>query len=74
MNVNIYSGVDQNGAVTAENGYYDPQTNTIYVSVNAGMSSVNAFAESAILRTASHEITHMIRLPEQSCMLICAIM
>ena len=61
VNVNIYSGVDQNGAVTAENGYYDPQTNTIYVSVNAGMSSVNAFAESAILRTASHEITHMIK-------------
>ena len=61
VNVNIYSGVDQNGTVTAENGYYDPQTNTIYVSVNAGMSSVNAFAESAILRTASHEITHMIK-------------
>ena len=43
-----------------ENGHYDGVTNTLYVSVNAGMQSITDITGSAILKTASHEITHYI--------------
>lgn len=54
------SGVDVTGAFAVENGHYDGVTNTLYVSVNAGMQSITDITGSAILKTASHEITHYI--------------
>ena len=54
------SGVDVTGAFSVENGHYDGVTNTLYVSVNAGMQSITDITGSAILKTASHEITHYI--------------
>lgn len=61
INIEVYSGVDAAGNLSKENGYYDPDTNTIHVAATAGMRSVNAVVDSAILRTAAHEITHQIR-------------
>ena len=60
MNITLMSGVDVTGAFSVENGHYDGVTNTLYVSVNAGMQSITDIAGSAILKTASHEITHYI--------------
>ena len=60
MNITLMSGVDVTGAFSVENGYYDGVTNTLYVSVNAGMQSITDITGSAILKTASHEITHYI--------------
>lgn len=60
MNITLMSGVDATGAFAVENGHYDGVTNTLYVSVNAGMQSITDITGSAILKTASHEITHYI--------------
>ena len=60
MNITLMSGVDVTGAFSVENGHYDGVTNTLYVSVNAGMQSITDITGSAILKTASHEITHYI--------------
>lgn len=60
MNITLMSGVDETGAFAVENGHYDGVTNTLYVSVNAGMQSITDITGSAILKTASHEITHYI--------------
>lgn len=60
MNITLMSGVDATGAFSVENGHYDGVTNTLYVSVNAGMQSITDITGSAILKTASHEITHYI--------------
>ena len=60
MNITLMSGVDETGAFSVENGHYDGVTNTLYVSVNAGMQSITDITGSAILKTASHEITHYI--------------
>ena len=60
INITLMSGVDVTGAFSVENGYYDGVTNTLYVSVNAGMQSITDITGSAILKTASHEITHYI--------------
>ena len=60
MNITLMSGVDVTGAFSVENGYYDGVTNTLYISVNAGMQSITDITGSAILKTASHEITHYI--------------
>ena len=60
MNITLMSGVDVTGEFSVENGHYDGVTNTLYVSVNAGMQSITDITGSAILKTASHEITHYI--------------
>ena len=60
MNITLMSGMDVTGAFSVENGHYDGVTNTLYVSVNAGMQSITDITGSAILKTASHEITHYI--------------
>lgn len=56
QNYVIYSSQPVNGQVTAPNGWYDSAKDTIYVDVNSGN-----IGEQAVLRTASHEITHMLR-------------
>ncbi len=60
INITLMSGVDVTGKFSVENGHYDGVTNTLYVSVNAGMQSITDITGSAILKTASHEITHYI--------------
>ncbi len=60
INVHIMSGINENGELTTENGFYDGDTNTVYVSINAGAQSITDIANTAVLKTASHEITHYI--------------
>ncbi len=52
------SKADAEGNYEAINGWYDRKTNTIHIDVNSGKNRVGDVAEYAILRTASHELTH----------------
>ena len=52
--------LENKGLVRDTNGAYDPNTNTIYLDINAGKYGLN-FGEYAMLRTLSHELTHYIR-------------
>ncbi|MBE5937687.1 MAG: hypothetical protein E7265_06620, partial [Lachnospiraceae bacterium] len=52
----LYRSEAVNGRVTAPNGWYNSETDTIYIDVNSG-----DVGEMAMLRTASHEITHSIK-------------
>lgn len=56
QNIVIYQSEAVNGKVTAPNGWYSKNNDTIYIDINAG-----DVAENAMLRTASHEITHYIK-------------
>lgn len=48
-------------AIENPNGYYDPTTNSIYIDLEAGKTQGGeSMVESAILKTASHELTHYI--------------
>ncbi len=47
---------DQAGRSIGDSGFYDPNTNTIHVDINAGESVV----QDSILFTASHELTHWV--------------
>lgn len=62
MNIALYQSKAVNGRITAPNGWYNKSNDTIYIDVNAG-----DVGENAILRTASHEITHSVKewSPEQ---------
>lgn len=44
-----------------ENGSYNPDTNTIRIDINAGKNKVSDVANYAMLRVASHELTHYIK-------------
>ena len=48
------------------NGFYDPETNSIFIDLQAGQSKGGeTMVESAILKTASHELTHYIEMNTQ---------
>lgn len=48
------------------NGFYDPKTNSIFIDLQAGASrGGETMVESAILKTASHELTHYIEMNSQ---------
>lgn len=53
------SKADASGRRSAENGYYDTETNTIHVDAYAGMTE--GVFDSAFIQTLSHEMTHWIR-------------
>lgn len=56
QNIALYESEAVNGELTAPNGWYDPDTDTIYIDVNSG-----DVGEHAMMRTASHEVTHAIK-------------
>ena len=59
MHMNIVyfeSPTDENGNRVGENGFYDRRSNTVYLDVFAGKGN-----EQAVMRTAAHELTHVIQ-------------
>lgn len=62
VNIEFFqSEANAEGKYTAENGSYDPKTNTIRIDVNAGRNNVRSANNFALLRVAGHELTHYIK-------------
>lgn len=53
------SKANEKGEYTAANGFY--RDGTVYLDINAGKNRVGDMSETAILLTASHELTHFIK-------------
>ena len=53
------SRTNENGEYTAANGFY--RDGTVYLDINAGKNRVGDMSQTAILLTASHELTHFIK-------------
>lgn len=53
------SRADEKGKYTAANGFY--RDGTVYLDINAGKNRVGDMSQTAILLTASHELTHFIK-------------
>lgn len=62
VNIEFFqSEANDEGKYIAENGSYDPKTNTIRIDVNAGRNNVRSANNFALLRVAGHELTHYIK-------------
>lgn len=55
------SKTDDNGNFIDENGRYDTDSNTVYIEVHAGLKNASESMHTALVNTASHELTHFIR-------------
>lgn len=53
------SRANEKGKYTAANGFY--RDGTVYLDINAGKNAVGDMSETAVLLTASHELTHFIQ-------------
>ena len=53
------SRANEKGEYTAANGFY--RDGTVYLDINAGKNAVGDMSETAVLLTASHELTHFIQ-------------
>ena len=53
------SRANEKGEFTAANGFY--RDGTVYLDINAGKNRVGDMSETAVLLTASHELTHFIQ-------------
>lgn len=53
------SRANEKGKYTAANGFY--RDGTVYLDINAGKNRVGDMSETAMLLTASHELTHFIK-------------
>jgi len=53
------STADEDGIRKAENGRYEPKTNTIYIDAYAGLNG--ELVEDAIIPTMAHELTHWMK-------------
>lgn len=53
------SRANEKGKYTAVNGFY--RDGTVYLDINAGKNAVGDLSETAVLLTASHELTHFIQ-------------
>ena len=62
INIVLYRTNAQKGeTLETPNGMFDPSTSTIYLDIDAGANEAGeTMTESAILKTASHELTHYI--------------
>lgn len=58
----LYEGqADASGNITVDNGKFDSATNTIFLDLNSGKNRADqGVVNYAVLRTASHEMTHFI--------------
>lgn len=63
FNVNVVrSRVDDKGRYIDQNGMYTPSTNTITISVDAGLKNIKSLATVAWGKTTSHELTHSFKV------------
>lgn len=53
------SRANEKGEYTAANGFY--RDGTVYLDINAGKNRVGDMSETAVLLTASHELTHFVQ-------------
>lgn len=62
LNFVLYEGqADDSGAITVENGKYEPMTNTLYIDLNSGKNrSGQGVIDYTIMQTVAHETTHFI--------------
>ena len=62
INITLYRTKAEKGeTLETPNGMFDPSTSTIYLDIDAGANEAGeTMTESAILKTASHELTHYI--------------
>lgn len=61
INVELYeSGTDSTGRYLGPNGYWEPETRTLYLDVHAGAMTQNT-VHYTMMQTAGHELTHYIR-------------
>ena len=49
-----------------ENGRYDPETNTIYIDINAGINETQKILQDQVLPTVSHELVHIFAVENPS--------
>ena len=67
VNVEFFeSTADESGKYSEDNGWYDPNTNTIHIDINAGRNTKTSTANFALLKVASHELTHYIKAQNAS--------
>lgn len=60
VNIVFYqSQANEKGEYTAANGFY--RDGTVYLDINAGKNRVGDMSETAVLLTASHELTHFVQ-------------
>ena len=57
-NVKLFDTTKEQRAEGKENGKYDPDTNTIYIDVNAGVNELAGIFEGSAVITLSHELVH----------------
>lgn len=58
-NVEMFDSTRKERIEGKENGRFEPDTNTLYIDVNAGVNEINGVLESAMLPTLSHELVHV---------------
>lgn len=58
-NVEMFDSTRKERIEVKENGRYEPDTNTLYIDVNAGVNEINGVLEAAMLPTLSHELVHV---------------
>ena len=49
-----------------ENGRYEPETNTIYIDINAGINETKKILQDQVLPTVSHELVHIFAVENPS--------
>lgn len=58
-NFEFFRSTAKEQAKGKENGRYDPETNTIYIDINAGINETQKILQDQVLPTVSHELVHI---------------
>lgn len=58
-NIELFDSTVRERMDGKENGKFDPDTNTLYIDVNAGLNEINGVLQAAMLPTLSHELVHL---------------
>lgn len=58
VNVVIENSTAEQRANNFENGWYDPETNTVHIDLNAGIIEAKRIVKDTMINTMSHELLH----------------